>query len=176
MSTTTKNKSHYRKVFKSDHLGVADLEEMLEQGKLLVFTVKEVKQFNIEEGNKNSGIVVAGKRISANIAYFKEDIKPMVLNATNSKIMKTFAKDRSPFVQDWSNKVIELYIDSNVKMKGQIVGGVKIRPIQPIISKPELTPNHLRWEEAKKAIKNGKEEGVLKVFTISDVNLKLIRE
>ena len=174
--STTKDKSHYRKVFKSDHLGVADLEEMLEQGRKLVFIVKEVKQFNLIDGDKNSGITVAGKRISANIAYFKKDIKPMVLNATNSKIMKTFAKDRSPFVEDWSNKVIELYIDTNVKMKGQIVGGVKIRPIQPTITKPELTPNHLRWGDAKKAIKDGKEEGVFKVFTISEVNLKLIKK
>lgn len=169
-------KSHYRKVFKSDHLGVADLEEMIEQGKKLIFTVKEVKQFNIVDGDKKSGVVVAGKRISANIAYFVEPIKPMVLNATNSKIMKTFAKDRSPFVEDWSNKAIELYIDYNVKMKGQIVGGVKIRPEQPVLTKPELTPNHLRWEEAKKAIKGGKLDGVLKVFRISEANLKLIQE
>ncbi len=28
---TTENKTHYRKVFKSDHLGAADLEEMLEE-------------------------------------------------------------------------------------------------------------------------------------------------
>jgi hypothetical protein len=170
------NRNHYRKVFKSDHLGVADLEEMLEQGRKLVFTIEKVVQYNIIENNKNSGVVVAGKRISANIAYFVDKIKPMVLNATNSKIMKSFHKDKSPIVEDWNNVLVELYIDSSVKMKGQIVGGVKIRPTQPIIKKPELTPNHPRWEEAKKAIIDGKEKGVLKVYDISEFNLKLIKE
>lgn len=169
-------KTHYRKVFKSDHLGVADLEEYIEQGRKLVFTVKQVISHELIDGNKNSGVVVAGKRIGANVAYFHEGIKPMVLNATNSKIMKSFATNKSPFVEDWNNKTIELYIDYNVKMKGQVVGGVKIRPTQPTLKKPELTPNHPRWEEAKKAIKDGKKEGVLKVYDISPTNLKLIEK
>ena len=41
---STENKTHYRKVFKSDHLGVADLEEFLEEKRPLTFTIKEVKQ------------------------------------------------------------------------------------------------------------------------------------
>ena len=36
------DKTHYRKVFKSDHLGSADLEEMLEEKKRLIFTVEKV--------------------------------------------------------------------------------------------------------------------------------------
>jgi len=158
-------KHHYRKVFKSDHLGVADLEDLIEEGKSLIFTVKEVKQ--------EYSVKVAGKTIDANIAYFKEPIKPLVLNATNAKIMKTFSNG-SPFVEDWDNTLIELYIDSTVKMKGDIVGGVRIRPKQPLIKKPELTPSHPRWEEAKTAIKAGKKEGVLKVYEVSVPNLKLL--
>lgn len=114
-------KHHYRAVFKSDHLGSADLEEMLEEGKTLIFTIKEVKQ---EYKTK-----VAGKTIDANIAYFKEGIKPLVLNATNSKQVAKFAQ--SKFVEDWSNLTIELYIDPAVKMKGEVVGGVRIKPTQP---------------------------------------------
>jgi len=124
------SKTHYRKVFKSDHLGSADLEEFLEEGKDLVFTIKEVKQ---ELGTK-----VAGRKIDANVAYFKENIKPMVLNATNSKIVKSFNKTKdhpkgSPFVEDWKDTVIELYIDASVKMKGEIVGGVRIKENPPEI-------------------------------------------
>ena len=129
-------KTHYRKVFKSDHLGVSDLEDFIEEKRPLIFTIKTVKQY-ILTNEKNSGIVVAGKRISANIAYFHENIKPLVLNATNSKIVKSFAKG-SPFVEEWSNIIIELYIDANVKMKSDIVGGVRIRPIQPTIKKVKL--------------------------------------
>ncbi len=169
-------KTHYRKVFKSDHLGVADLEEMLEEGKKLIFTIKEVRQYELEDGNKKSGVVVAGRRISANIAYFIENIKPMVLNATNSKVVKSFATDNSPFVEDWNNKLIELFIDKGVRMKGEVVGGVKIMPVQPRIKKPELTPTHKRWDAAKQAVKDGKIEGVKKQYEITAINLKLLQE
>lgn len=117
------SKNHYRKVFKSDHLGSADLEDMIEAKTPLIFTIKEVKQ--------QYGVSVAGKKGDFNIAYFEEKIKPFVLNATNSKIVKSFAGN-SPFVEDWKNITVELYIDETVKMKGEVVGGVRIRPVQPV--------------------------------------------
>jgi len=159
-------KTHYRKVFKSDHLGSADLEEMIEDGKKLIFTIKEVKQ--------EYGATVAGRKIDANIAYFKEDIKPMVLNATNSKQVAKFAG--SKFVEEMNNITIELYIDSSVKMKGETVGGVRIRPVQPQIVKPELTPDHKRWDAAREAVLNGKLEGVLARYELSSANLLLIQK
>jgi hypothetical protein len=123
-----KDKTHYRKVFKSDHLGVADLEDMIEASKRLVFVIEQVKQeFNVS---------VAGRKGNFNIAYFREDIKPLVLNATNSKTMKKLTG--SAFVEDWSNTTVELYIDANAKMKGEIVGGVRISPNKAKIEKPEL--------------------------------------
>ena len=164
------SKNHYRKVFKSDHLGVADLEEFIEEGRPLIFTIKEVRQFLMDSNIKNSGVVVAGKRISANVAYFEEPIKPMALNATNSKVIKGF-NGNSSFVEDWGNTLIELYIDPNVVMKGSTVGGVRIRPVQPQKTKPELTPEHKRWDDAKKAVTEGKEDAVLKVYNISPENL-----
>ena len=138
---TKESKTHYRKVFKSDHLSIADLEDFIEEKKSLIFTIKEVKQ--------EFDTVVAGKKINANIAYFKENIKPLVLNATNSKILKSFSNG-SPFVEDWDNTLIELYIDSNVKMKGDIVGGVRIKPVQPKAKvKPQFTED--KFEKAKAA-------------------------
>lgn len=142
------NKHHYRNVFKSDHLSSADLEDLLEQGKKLIFTIKEVKQ---EKGAK-----VAGKKIDANIAYFTESIKPLVLNATNSKTVKSFAKttehpNGSPFVEDWKNLTIELYVDDNVQMKGEKTQGVRVRPIQPVTEKPKPVFTKDNFEKAKAA-------------------------
>ena len=135
-----KEKHHYRKVFKSDHLGIADLEDFIEEKKPLIFTIKHVKQ--------EMNVSVAGKKGNFNIAYFVENIKPLVLNATNSKTVKVFAGG-SPFVEDWNNIIIELYIDDNVKMKGETVG-VRIRPIQPTKkSKPDFT--EANFEKAKNA-------------------------
>ena len=50
----TEKKHHYRNVFKSDHLGSADLEDLIEQGHNLNFTIKEVRQ--------ELGVKVAGKK------------------------------------------------------------------------------------------------------------------
>lgn len=140
------NKHHYRNVFKSDYLGSADLEDFTEQGTKLVFTIREVKQ---EKQAK-----VAGKKIDANIAYFVENIKPLVLNATNSKTVKSFARTKehpngSPFVEDWKNLVIELYVDDNVQMKGEKTQGVRIRPVQPVIKKEKPVFLEANFEKAK---------------------------
>lgn len=152
------NKDHYRAVFKSDHLGSADLEDFIEQGKPLIFIIKQVKQIKRAK--------VAGKTMDANIAYFTEDIKPMVLNATNSKMIKTFTG--SSFVQDWNNVPVELYIDENVKsVSGGTTQGVRIRPIQPKIKpkpKPEFT--EVNFDNAKRA--NATREMIEKSYTITD--------
>lgn len=115
-------KTHYRKIFKSDHLGSADLEDFIEQKKPLIFTIKEVRQ--------ELNVMVAGKKGNHNIAFFVENIKPFVLNAGNCKIMKSFANG-SPMVEDWKNITVELYIDENVKFGKDIVSGVRIRQTQP---------------------------------------------
>ncbi len=168
----TTHKTHYRKVFKSDHLGVADLEEYIEKGIRLVFEIAQVKQ--------EYNVLVAGRKGNFNIAYFKqtikdEKIKPLVLNATNSKIVKKFTG--SEFVEDWNNVLIELYIDTNVKMKGEVVGGVRIRPTQPKKSKPILNEQNPRWEEAKKSVKSGAVtiEGIRKYYDITDEDFKKLQ-
>lgn len=136
------SKTHYRNVFKSDHLGSADLEDLTEQGVPLCFTIKEVRQ---EKGAK-----VAGKKGDFNIAYFVEKIKPLVLNATNSKQLSIFAK--SKFVEDWSGLYIELYVEENVKaVSGGTTQGVRIRPVMP--QKPKQKPlfSQANFEKAKNA-------------------------
>ena len=171
------NKTHYRKVFKSDHLGVADLEDLMESGKnRLVFTVKEVKQYTLVQGVKNSGIVVAGKRISANIAFFKEPIKPLVLNAGNSKIMKDF--NNSPFVQDWSNTTIELYIENNVKFGRDTTSGVRIRKKQPTLTMIELKPENKKdWDAAVNHLKGvGTIDSIKKKRSLSAINEQKLKD
>jgi len=163
------NKTHYRKVFKSDHLGVADLEDFIEAKSNLVFTITHV--------NQEYGVAVAGKKGNHNIAYFKEDIKPLVLNATNSKVMKSFAGGSS-FVEDWTNITVQLYIDPSVKMKGDIVGGVRINPKPPVMQKTVLEHGMAAWGNAIDAYKrDGNLEAVRKRMIVSpDIEKQLIKE
>lgn len=152
------DKNHYRKVFKSDHLGIADLEDLIEAGKRLVFTIKEVKQ--------EYGVSVAGRKGDHNIAYFKEDIKPLVLNATNSKVIKSFTD--SSFVEDWCNVMVELYIDPKVKLKGEVVGGVRIKKKKPTVQKPVLNEKSPKWEMVKQRVAEGVTfEEISKHFEVS---------
>ena len=154
-------KTHYRKVFKSDHLGVADLEDFTEMGSNLVFTIAHVRQ--------EIGAKVAGKKIDGNIAYFSESIKPLVLNATNSKALKTITG--SSFVEDWSNVPVQLYIDPQAKMHGQVVGGVRVSP-NKVKVKQEIVKSHkVQWGNAKKAfIRDGNFNAVLSRAIISPEN------
>lgn len=138
------NKTHYRKVFKSDHLGVADLEDLIEAGKPLIFTIREVKQ--------EYNVAVAGKKGNFNIAYFKEQIKPLVLNATNSKVLKILSGG-SAFVEDWRDIPVQLYIEPGAKLKGEIVGGVRIHPDPPKMQKPQIKEGSPQWGRAIQAFK-----------------------
>ena len=165
---TEQTKTHYRKVFKSDHLGQADLEDFIESGSNLVFTIHHVVQ--------EIGARVAGKKINANIAYFTETIKPLVLNATNSKILRQITG--SSFVEDWTGILVQLYIDPSVKMKGDTVGGVRINPKQPAATKPVLTSAQTKpWTNAIAAFKrDGNLSAVLKRYDISQENMQAIAE
>ena len=161
------SKTHYRKVFKSDHLGVADLEDLIESGSDLIFTITHVKQ--------EIGVRVAGKKGNYNIAYFQEKIKPLVLNATNSKVMKNFAQG-SPFVEEWGNITVGLYIDPSASYGGEVVGGVRIDP-NHVQKRIELLPNTQAWDNAIIAFqRDGDLKAVLKRMEISEANQKLIME
>jgi len=156
-------KNHYRNVFKSDHLGSADLEDFIENGKSLIFTIKEVKQ--------EFGVKVAGKKGDFNIAYFVENIKPLVLNATNSKIVQSFVRTEKfpngdPFVNNWKNILVELYIDGNVNaVGGGKTQGVRIRPIQPVQKqKKEFTMSN--FEPAKNA--KATREQIEKIYILTE--------
>lgn len=164
----SETKTHYRKVFKSDHLGVADLEDFIEDKSTLVFTIDHVIQ--------HIGVQVAGRKINANIAYFKESIKPLVLNATNSKTMKSLSGGSS-FVEDWKNIMVRLYVDPNAKLKGEIVGGVRIHPDPPKMVKPVLTPDSKNWQSAIDAYaRDGNLTAVLERATVSKEHQQLIMD
>lgn len=162
-------KTHYRKVFKSDHLGCADLEDFIEAGNGdLIFTINYVRQ---EQNAK-----VAGKKINANIAYFNEKIKPLVLNATNSKVLKGLTG--SPFVEDWAGTSIQLYIDPTAKLKGEVVGGVRVSPNPVRKVKPVLTrANATKWAQAVTAFKrDGNLSAVLSRMDMSQEDMQAIAD
>lgn len=167
-----KNRTDWRKYRKSTHLASADLDIMTSEGKRLVFNIKEVKY--------ETKVNVSGTKMDGFFCYFKEPIKALKLNTSNLLVLSSFVKAKGISINDiyvveeYKDLIIELFVDRNVKFMGDIVDGVRILPKQPILTKPELTPEHARWGEALKAFKEGKGEGVKKVFSISTDNLKTL--
>lgn len=109
-------KTHYRKAFNSPYLSSADIVESE------ILTVKHVKL----EPDKTKKT-----KDHFNTAYFTaqeirkgEPLKPMILNATNSKMMKSLTE--SAFIDDWQDVKIMVYVDHNVRMMGETMDGLRI--------------------------------------------------
>jgi hypothetical protein len=135
-------KTHFRKAFDSPYLGSADVVDHIE------LTVKCVRL----EPDKTKKT-----KDQFNTAYFVqkeirpgEPLKPMILNATNSKTMRALAG--SPFIDDWQNINVLIYVDSNVRFGNETMEGLRISPNAP--EKKYLTPTQKKlWENAKVAYK-----------------------
>lgn len=102
-----------------DYLGEADFNEGEEKIVTIDHVVSGVK-IKSAEGTSEKAVV-----------YFRERIKPMILNVARSKAITKVAK--SKFVEDWTGVQIALYIDDNVKAFGDVVSAVRVRPQKPIV-------------------------------------------
>lgn len=152
------SKTHYRKAFDSPYLSSADIVEPT------VLTVSRVA-LEIDKTKKTKD--------HFNTAYFVEKeirpgeaLKPMILNASNSKTMK--ALTGSAFIDDWQNVRITVYVDCNVRFGKETVEGLRISPHAP--ERKYLTPDNKKaWENAKAAyIRDGSLDAVTSRVNISD--------
>lgn len=150
-------KTHYRKAFDSPYLSSADIVEPT------VLTVKNVVLApDLTKKTKDlfNTAHFAEKEIRAG-----EKLKPMILNASNSKTMK--ALTNSPFIDDWQNVRVTIYVDPNVRFGKDLVEGLRISPHAP--EKKYLTPENAKgWDNAKAAFKrDGNLKAVLSRVDIS---------
>lgn len=152
------DKTHYRKAFNSPYLSSADIVEPT------VLTIKHVK-LEADKSKKTKD--------QFNTAYFVEPeirkgepLKPMILNATNSKTMSKLAD--SKFIDDWNGLKITVYVDHNVRFGKETMDGLRVSPNKPNerrVLTPDLTKN---WEGAKAAfIRDGNLKNVLMKVDIS---------
>ena len=165
----SETKTHYRKAFDSPYLSSADIVEPT------VLTISHVR-LELDRTKKTKD--------AFNTAYFVEKeirsgepLKPMILNAGNSKTMK--ALTRSAFIEDWSNVRVTIYVDGNVRFGKETVEGLRISPHQPAQEKPTLTPEKVKaWNNAKEAFKrDGNLKAVLERMTVSaEHQVQLINE
>lgn len=159
-------KTHYRKAFDSPYLSSADIVEPT------VLTVARVA-LEIDRTKKTKDMF--------NTAHFAEKelrpgekLKPMILNASNSKTMKGMTG--SAFIDDWQNIRITVYVDHNVRFGKETVEGLRISPHAP--ERKYLTPNQTKaWENAKAAYKrDGNLDAVLGRVSMSEDHQAQLKE
>jgi len=117
-------KTHWKKaVAPSDYLGACDFQD----GEEKVVTIKGVNQ---------SETIVTNEGKSQHAAvHFVEDVKPLILNVTNSKAITKVSG--SPYFEDWIGCKVQLYVDPSVRAFGEVVSAVRVRPRKPIIRQGE---------------------------------------
>jgi len=156
------DKTHYRKAFNSPYLSSADIVAQT------VLTVSHVK-LELDKTKKTKDWF--------NTIYFVEKelrqgeaLKPMILNAHNSKIMRDLCG--SPFIDDWANIKVAIYVDKNVKFGRDTVEGLRINPNKVIETKRELVKESASaWTNAKNAyLRDGNFDKVKERMTISEEN------
>ena len=139
---TTEQKTHFRKAFDSPYLSSADIVEP---------TVLTVKHVTLEKDRTKK------TQDHFNTAWFVEPelrpgekLKPMILNATNSKTMRDLTN--SAFIDDWQNVRITVYVDHNVRFGKETLDGLRISQHAP--EKKALTPESQKaWAKAISAFK-----------------------
>ena len=72
---------------------------------------------------------VGGKTEEEVVAHFSDGNKPLILNKTNMKTIQKIYK--TPYIEDWAGRAIQIYYDPTVKFGRDTVGGLRIRPFIP---------------------------------------------
>ncbi len=151
-------KTHYRKAFKSPYLSSADIVGST------VLTISYVR-LEIDATKKTKDMF--------NTAYFTdrelrpgELLKPMILNAHNSKVMASLTG--SAWIDDWQNVPVTVYVDANVKFGRDTVSGLRISP-EPPRQRPTVIPGTTMWTNAIAAFqRDGNLDKVLSRADISE--------
>lgn len=160
-------KTHYRKAFNSPYLSSADIIEP---------TILHISHVKLEPDKTKK------TKDCFNTAYFNgkelrpgELLKPMILNATNSRTMKHLTG--SPFIDDWCNIHVTVYVDSSIKFRGDVVDGLRISSEKPSLIKPLLTKSNINvWANAVSAYKRDGNFGKIEErYTLSDVSKIMIQ-
>lgn len=110
--------THWKKLTNPNYLGAYSIEN----GRDIVLTIKNVSEETVTGTD--------GKKENCVVCCFDENVKPMILNATNMKTIQKLYK--TPYIEDWVGKKIQIGIEK-VKAFGEIVEALRVRKNIPQI-------------------------------------------
>lgn len=153
-------KTHIRRLSNPNYIGSYELMTGGDP-KDMVVTIEKIVKEPVQNGDKKE---------DATVMYIKGQ-KPMIINATNRKSL--IKATGSVYIEDMTGKKVTLFV-SKVRAFGETVDALRIRPEPPVITIPELTPDHPRWNDAKVALKAGNTtiEAIKKSYKLSPKNEK----
>jgi hypothetical protein len=162
-----KEKTHYRKAFNSPYLSSADIVGPT------VLTIANVS-LSGDQTKKTKDVFNTAHFVERELRH-GEPLKPMILNAHNSKILKDLTG--SHFIDDWNGIAVTIYVDSNVRFGRDTVEGLRLSPQAPVLKRQELTKENTKmWAGAVAAYKrDGNIDNVTKKMIVSDANAELIK-
>ena len=143
--------THWKTQFNYAYLGAYSLPD----GKDIILTIREMKRGEV--------VNASGKKEECFIAYFYENVKPMVLNRTNCKTMTRLFKNTN--FESWINKQIQIGAVM-VDAFGEKVDSLRIRPFIPKIenSLPTVETGSVIWKNILDALAGG--------YTVAQVQMK----
>lgn len=106
-------KTHWKKLINLDYIGSQDCQQ-----DTIIEITKVVREMVTGNG---------GKKEECTVAYLK-DMKPFILNRTNSKMITKLLK--SPYIEDWVGKRITVY-PTMTSVAGEQVECLRVRPVLP---------------------------------------------
>lgn len=114
------NLTHWKKLTDPNYLGIWDLTN-----EDLIVTIASVKEEKV--------IGPGGKEEVKPVMRFAEKgVKPLILNKVNQKQIAAVLK--TPYIELWVGKRIQLYADPTVKFGKEVTGGVRVRPFLPKVA------------------------------------------
>ncbi len=117
-------KTHWKKMTNPNYMG----DYSIPQGGDLVATIEYVAQEKV--------VGIGGKSEMEIVAHFSDGNKPLILNKTNMKTIQKIYK--TPYIEDWAGRAIQIYYDATIKFGRETVGGLRIRPFIPVQQKALL--------------------------------------
>lgn len=108
--------THWKKMTNPNYLGVYSLEN----GQDIILTIKKIREEKVTGTD--------GKSDNCVVCYFDENVKPMILNATNMKTIQKLYK--TPYIEEWVGKKIQIGSEK-VKAFGDIVDALRVRKFIP---------------------------------------------
>ena len=110
-------KHHWKQLINPDYIGAYTLNGQKEMNITILKVVREMVTGN------------GGKKEECTVAKLK-DMKPFILNRTNSKTITKLAG--SPYIEDWEGLTITVYA-TTTSVAGETVECLRVRPMLPRI-------------------------------------------